>query len=99
MTRQQEQDRLDRINKISNEIRDLMHCYSFEIDKAQCHLERAKAHLDEAWIDADGQNARTVEKLVSDIDSYHKLFSEVIAAKPGTEFKISGKTFVKGGAS
>lgn len=59
------------------------------------HLERAKAHLNEAWIAADGQNARTVQKLVEDIESYTKLFTAVAEAPAGTEFQIGGKTFVK----
>ena len=59
------------------------------------HLERAKAHLNEAWIAADGQNARTVQKLVEDIESVTKLFAAVAAAPAGAEFQIGGKTFVK----
>lgn len=95
MTKAQEQDRLDRINDISKRIKRLMEDYSFESDKAAAHLERAKAHLDEAWIDADGQQARTVGELVTDIENATTLFNAVVAAMPGERFNIGGRVFVK----
>ena len=95
MTKAQEQDRLDRIDEIGKRIRRLMEDYSFESDKALDHLERAKAHIAEAWIAADGQNARSVAELVTQIDQTVTLFKAVAEAASGTKFKIGGKTFVK----
>ena len=95
MNAKQEQDRLDRINMASHACRTLLHDFMFEDDEASQHIERAKVHLDEAWINADGQKGRTVEQAVADIESYKKLFASVVSADAGTEFKIGGKTFVK----
>jgi len=91
LTPQQEQDRLDRIDQAGKMVIGLMRLFCFEDDLATKHLERAKAHLDEAWIAADGQNARTVEKLVQDIASATAFFQRAAAAKPGGVVEGFGK--------
>jgi len=66
----------------------------YDFPNAIEHLDRAKAHLNEAWIAISGQNARTVQKLVDDIDRAHKFFDRVAQAKPGEKVQFGGKTFV-----
>jgi hypothetical protein len=90
-------NRLHKIGNAERAVTEILHQHWMEDDLAAEHLERAKSHLAEAWLAADGQRARTVQKLVEDLESVTKLFAAVAAAAPGTEFEIAGKTFVKQG--
>lgn len=95
MTKEQKKDRRDHLDAIGKQIRSLMDDYFLEDDKATEHMERARAHIQEAWLDADGQHARSVPELVTHIEEATALFRAVAQADVGTEFKVGGKTFVK----
>jgi hypothetical protein len=86
---------LEGINDAEKNVSALLHQHWQDEDLPLEHLERAKAHLNEAWIAADGQNARTVQKLVEDIESYAKLFKAIASAPAGAEFEIAGKKWIK----
>ena len=78
MTKDQEQERLDTIDAALRELRQLIHTYPHADDYANSHLDRACAHLREAWIAADGQAARSVEQVVIDIIAF-KCFAQIVA--------------------
>lgn len=59
--------------------------------KAMAHLERARAHLNEAWIDCDGQNGRSVETLLSDLAEGEKLQEFCRTAHKGDSIEAFGK--------
>jgi hypothetical protein len=59
------------------------------------HLERARAHINEAWIAADGQNARSVERLLADLAEGDKLRLFALTAKRGDTVEAFGKLWEK----
>ncbi|MGB7767416.1 MAG: hypothetical protein WBN22_00985 [Verrucomicrobiia bacterium] len=79
------------IDRIEKEVHDALCQFAFEDPLAANHLERARAHLNEAWISADGQNARTVQKLIEDLAESDKLRYFALSAKPGDIVEAFGK--------
>lgn len=65
--------------------------------KAMAHLERAQAHLNEAWIDCDGQNARSVEQLLADLAEGDRLRVFCLNARKGESIEAFGKKWTAGG--
>jgi hypothetical protein len=55
------------------------------------HLERARGHVNEAWIDCDGQNARSVERFLADFAEADKLRVFALSAKKGDTVVAFGK--------
>lgn len=57
---------------------------------ASRNLECALAHIREAWIAEDGQNARSIEKLQADVLAGLRFFDKAEAAKPGDVIELDG---------
>lgn len=74
-------------------------CIKRALDASECgsliaqHLERAKTHVNEAWIAADGQNARSVEQLLADLAEGERLRQFALTARKGDTLVAFGKVW------
>ena len=81
------------IDGAEKQVRSILHWIEPGLIKQ--HLERARSHLNEAWIAADGQNVRSIEKFLDDLSEAERLSAFARYGKHGDKITVFGRVWTK----